>query len=319
MPEGYTHVRTALKAIAAIHYKLESPVAFAAGANGPDTLFGFEAWKPGKKRVYNLPELGNRMHEEKTGAFLQSMLRHVKTRAQIEYTLGFLCHYATDTVVHPYVYAMCEKGMPYGRKGGHGYFEIALDSTLHAEDTGVSRVSADSAGPVPVGAELAEISALLHTCLLETYAMDIPVEFLADAFYDTNRMRKLFASHHGFRKIIFWLIEPLFGGRGAITGHVSPRHLALDLPDDWTDPFTGEARHGNAFALLRDAQKRSELYMNGALQNWMGVLPTADLERLLGSMSYTEGRETPQSNPAPAPAANTDAPAPAQPQDAVQS
>lgn len=292
MPEGYTHVRTARRAAAAINYKVQCPEAFAAGANGPDNLFGFEAWKPAKKRRYNLPALGNRMHEERTGAFLRCLLRHVHTRAQVEYALGFLCHYATDTVLHPYVCALCEKGMPYAGKGGHGYFEIALDSTLHAEDTGVSRVPTEDAGPVPVGPDLADITTLLHTCLLEVYGEDIPVECLADAFYQTHQERRLFASRHGIRKVIFWLVEPLIGGRGFITGHLSPRHLALDLPDDWTDPFTGQARHGGAFALLRDAQKRSELFMAGALQNWMGVLPDTDLVKLLNSMSYTEGRDT---------------------------
>ena len=140
MPEGYTHVRTARKAAAGIHYKLHRSAAFAAGANGPDVFFTFEVWKPARKRRFDLPALGNRMHDEATGAFLLSLLRHVKTAAQVEYALGFLSHYAADTTLHPYVVAMCRPGMPYAGKGGHGYFEIALDSTLHAEDTGVSGV-----------------------------------------------------------------------------------------------------------------------------------------------------------------------------------
>lgn len=52
------------------------------------------------------------MHEEKTGAFLRSLCANVKTRPQVEYALGFLSHYATDTVVHPFVCAMCEKDSP---------------------------------------------------------------------------------------------------------------------------------------------------------------------------------------------------------------
>ena len=39
MPEGYTHVRTARKAAETIHYKIQCPAAFAAGANGPDSFF----------------------------------------------------------------------------------------------------------------------------------------------------------------------------------------------------------------------------------------------------------------------------------------
>ncbi|MUT94444.1 MAG: hypothetical protein EP147_00265 [Subdoligranulum sp.] len=117
MPEGYTHVRTAQKAATAIHYKVQCPAAFAAGANGPDSFFCYEVWKKRAKRHFDLPTLGNRMHEEKTGEFLRSLCRHVKSRPQVEYALGFLSHYAADTVVHPFVYAMCQPGQPYAGPG----------------------------------------------------------------------------------------------------------------------------------------------------------------------------------------------------------
>ena len=167
-------------------------------------------------------------------------------------------------------------------KGGHGYFEIALDSTLHAEDTGVSEVPADDSSPVPVGQDLAEIAALLHQCILEVYGQDISVEALADSFYY-------------FDAAVHLLLELFFGGRGFITGHVSPAHLKLNLPEDWTDPATGEERHGGAFALLKDAQHRCELFMTAALGHWMGKLDEEILEKTLGSMSYITGTETEQS------------------------
>ena len=300
MPEGYTHVRTARQAAAAIHYKIQCPEAFAAGANGPDSFFCYEVWKKRTNRHYDLPGLGNRMHEEKTGAFLYSLCRHVKTRPQVEYALGFLCHYATDTVVHPFVCAMCEPGAPYAGKGGHGYFEIALDSTLHAEDTGVSLVPADDCCPLLTGQDLAEVAALLRAALYETYGLQVSAECLADAFYYFHRVRRLFTSRHGVRRAAFYVAETFFGGRGFLTGHVSPRALALDLPDDWTDPATGEQRHGGAFALLKQAEKCSALYMTGALQHWMGVLPQSDMVRLLGSRDYGTGTETERSGTPPA-------------------
>lgn len=295
MPEGYTHIRTAQRAARAIHYKVKCPEAFAAGANGPDLLFGFEAWKPAAKRRSDLPALGRRMHEERTGAFLQSLLRHVHTLPQVEYALGFVAHYATDTVLHPYVEAVCQPGLSYAQKGGHAYFEIALDSVLHAEDTGVAVVPADEAGPVPVGEVMADIATMLCACLQEVYSVEVTVEELADAFYQTNRIRRLLAGRGRLTSGLLWLVEPLFGGRGAVTGHISPRQLATDLPDDWTDPFTGEARQGNAFALLREAQTRCEQMLSATLQYWMRVLPEAELAQKLGSMSYIEGRATERS------------------------
>ena len=258
-------------------------------------------WKKGQNRTYNLPLLGNRMHEDKTGAFLLALLHHTHTQAQIEYTLGFLCHYAADTVMHPYVVFVSSPGQPYGMKGGHGYFEIALDSTLHAEDTGVSEVPADDSSPVPVGQDLAEIAALLHQCILEVYGQDISVEALADSFYYTYRLRRIFTSRHGVRRAFYWVLELFFGGRGFITGHVSPAHLKLNLPEDWTDPATGEERHGGAFALLKDAQHRCELFMTAALGHWMGKLDEEILEKTLGSMSYITGTETEQSKSQQAP------------------
>lgn len=297
MPEGYTHVRTARKAAETIHYKIQCPAAFAAGANGPDSFFCFEIWKKRAKRRYDLPGLGSRMHEEKTGAFLRSLCANVKTRPQVEYTLGFLSHYAADTVVHPFICAMCAPGQPYAGKGGHGYLEIALDSTLHAEDTGSALVPVDDVSPLPTGEELADITALLHTCLLETYGEDIPVEYLADAFWHTYRLRGLFPSKHGVRRVFFWLVEPLFSGRGFITGHVSPRQLDKRLPDDWTDPFTGEHHDGGLFALLPKAVFRSEQFMGAALLYWMNRLPPAEFAEKLGSMSYLQGIATPESDP----------------------
>ena len=235
MPEGYTHVRTARKAAETIHYKIQCPAAFAAGANGPDSFFCFEIWKKRAKRRYDLPGLGNRMHEEKTGAFLRSLCANVKTRPQVEYTLGFLSHYAADTVVHPFICAMCAPGQPYAGKGGHGYLEIALDSTLHAEDTGSALVPVDDVSPLPTGEELADITALLHTCLLETYGEDIPVEYLADAFWHTYRLRGLFPSKHGLRRVFFWLVEPLSGGASS---------QATSRRGSWTSacPTTGPTR-----------------------------------------------------------------------------
>ena len=298
MPEGYTHVRTANKAAAAIRYKVQYPAVFAAGANGPDIFFCYEVWKAPSRRSYDLPALGSRMHEENTGAFLQSLVKNVHTRPQVEYVLGFLSHYAADTVMHPYVNYLSSPGQIYGMKGGHGYFEIALDSTLHAEDTGVSQVPAEDTSPVPSGEALADVTVLLHTALKEAFGVDVSIEALADSLYYTNRIRRLFTSRHGLRKAIFTAAERLIGKPGFITGHVSPAHLKLNLPEEWTDPTTGEPRRGNAFALLKEAQHRSELYMAAALGYWMKEVEWDTLVSTLGSMSYSTGTETERSKPA---------------------
>ena len=99
------------------------------------------------------------------------------------------------------------------------------------------------------------------------------------------------------RRAFFWLVEPLFGGRGFITGHVSPRQLDKHLPDEWTDPFTGEHHDDGLFALLPRAVLRSEQFMGAALLYWMKKLTPAEFSEKIGSMSYLQGIPTPVSDP----------------------
>lgn len=307
MPEGYTHVRCARAAAKLSGVEPAHAAAFAAGANGPDALFCFEAWKSGRRRRADLPKLGARMHEERTGAFLQSLVRRAATPLQKSYVLGFLCHYATDCTVHPYVVMITEPGQLYGKKGGHGYFEIALDSFLHAHDTGDAAVPSAHSCPHLTGAALAEVGALLQACIAETYGIQLTREVLADTFHHTYWLRRLFISRTGIKRALFWLLEPLFGGRGVITGHVSPARLRGSRPKDkrklpagWKNPFTGEQVGEGLPALLQKAERRSAAYMLGAEGYWQGKVTGPQLWELLGSAAYLSGLPDEQSSLGPA-------------------
>lgn len=316
MPEGYTHVHVARAAAAEAGWEITCREAFMAGANGPDMLFCFEVWKSGEKRRMNLPKLGNRMHEERTGAFLQALHRYAVTPAQRDFFMGFLAHYLTDCTLHPYVIAMCQKGMPYGRKGGHGYFEIALDSSLYARaHEGNGAVSVQEVCPRLPGKEMAEVAQQLRRAVRDVFDLELPAEYVADAFYHSYVLRGLFQSRFKIKYVLFWLIEPLFGKRGFITGHVSPRKLYgeswLDrrrkrsLPTEWTDPVTGEARREGVQQLLELAQKRivyayEDLRRQGGLQPGPAQqLPEAEgLSAFwwsVGSKDYVTGTETERS------------------------
>ena len=138
MPEGYTHIRTARAAARLANIEPADGAAFDCGANGPDMLFCYRVWRKSARRGEDLPKIGDRLHGENTGAFLQALLENAKTPAQQSYAMGFLCHYAADCALHPYVVMITKPGAAYGMPGGHGYFEIALDSFLHQKDTGKS-------------------------------------------------------------------------------------------------------------------------------------------------------------------------------------
>lgn len=302
MPEGYTHIRTARQAAVLADYVPVVPKAFEAGANGPDILFCYQAWKPARRRAVDLPGLGGRMHDECTGAFLMELVRRAKTPAQRDYALGFLCHYAADCAVHPYVVMITEKGQLYGRKGGHGYFEIALDSYLHKEDGKGGAVPSAHACPHLVGAPLAQVGVQLQGAIQAVFGMEVSREALADIFHHTYWVRRLFNSRFKIKRGLFWLVEPLFGGRGAITGHVSPARLKgtgprdkRPLPDSWTHPFTQETVQASVFQLLEQGARVGSGYILAARGYWQGKLTDEQLAQVVGSRSYLSGLEDPAS------------------------
>ena len=305
MPEGYTHIRTARAAAKLAGLSIVSDeAAFGCGANGPDMLFCYRVWRRAENRGENLPLIGERLHNENTGAFLQSLIENAQTPSQRSYVLGFLAHYATDCTVHPYVVYLCGEGQPYARPGGHGYFEIALDSFLHEQDTGNRAVPVKANTPKLAGAALAGAGALLQQGIREALGVEVSREALADAFWHTRRMRRMFVSRLKIKYAFFWLVEPLFGGRGFSTAHMTPARLYGtearpdgELPDRWQHPFTGEWMEDGIDELLEKATRRSAAYMMAAQGYWAGKLSLAKVMGLLGSASYLSGIPDEESAP----------------------
>ena len=300
MPEGYTHIRTARQAAEFAGIQPKDPAAFGAGANGPDPLFCYQVWKPAAKRTENLPVLGQRLHQENTGAFLASLIAGARTPTQRSYVLGFLCHYATDCVMHPYVAAVTQPGQAYGMPGGHGYFEIALDSELHRIDTRDPAVRVRDNTPALNKTQRAEIAQLLQQAILEALGVKVSCQALMDSYQHTRLLRRMFVSRFGVKYKLFQLLEPMFGGKGFITGHVTPAKLKKNqLPAQWQNPYTMEYNGEGIYQLLEQAQRRSAGCMIAARQVWDGKRPLEDAMDVIGSNNYDTGLPDEESAPTP--------------------
>ncbi len=290
MPEAYTHIRTGRRAAADSGWRPACPAAFALGCQGPDLLFCYQVWKPGKKRDFDLPALGNRMHGEKTGAFLRALVELAKTDAEISYAAGFLCHYGADCTLHPYAGFVTQPGQLYGMAGGHGYFEAALDSLLHRADFGSAAVlRRHSCPPVPSG-QLKEISRLLRRAVKEVFGLDIPARAFADSYRHTRLLRGIFVSRLGIKRGIFWLAERLaFGGPGFITGHVTPARLRRSLPVHWQRLGDGQPMEGDVFFLLGQARIRCCELLRCYADFLAGRTDAQQLYKTIGSNGYDTG------------------------------
>lgn len=92
------------------------PAVFRWGLHGPDPLFFHKVYAGSP-----LHAIGARLHEEKTDelfAVFAEIVNHLTGTAHhiaAAYFYGFLCHYALDSMVHPYVYYRqheCLEAMP---------------------------------------------------------------------------------------------------------------------------------------------------------------------------------------------------------------
>ena len=156
-------------------------------------------------------------------------------------------------------------------------------------------------GEVQTGAARAESFTLLQASLARVYGCEVPLLAISDAFELMRLVRVVTPSRTPLhlRRALFWLAEPLLGGRGFITGHCSPARLkglgekdAVKLPRPWRDAFGGREYDEDIPMLLSRAEHTAAAYITAALRYWQGQITLQQLGAVLGSKSYTTGMET---------------------------
>lgn len=291
MPEAYTHVRTARAALLTAAIQVDNMAAFEMGASGPDVFFAYNILS--KHPKFDMATLGKRMHRQCCGEFLCNMVVLAKTPAQRAYTLGFLSHNATDALIHPYVSFITSAGQRYNRPQGHGFYEIALDSTLYKKDKGTRLVPVKDTAPMLKPLELAEICQLMHDTVLKVFNEDFDYEGFADSYHDFRMLHKFFMSRFGIKKVFAFFIETFILRKpGLALSHMTPAKLVKNLPPLWVNQFTNEKIEGTAFELLPPAEQISTAFFKSAQGFWAGRLSYLQLTRLIGDHSYETGLES---------------------------
>ncbi len=290
MPEAYTHVRIARAALAAQNAAAQPSTAFLAGACGPDALYAYQVWC--RRKAHPTRRLADRMHSERCGAFLLSLLDHATTEIQRQYTMGFLSHYAADCLFHPYVEAQCRAGGDYCRASGHGYCEQAIDTYFYAMDTGKVCVAADACAPGISAPEMSEIAALLHACVLEVYSTDIPIAVWCDAFHTYRLGHRILRSAGGGKKLLAGVLEILTRQEsGALRCHFTPGEVPKGgFAAVWEHPYTAIEAHADPNRLYAAAVRRALGYFSVAEKYWQGNTDIALAAHLLGDYSYDTGQ-----------------------------
>ena len=124
MPSTYAHRRFGANVLEHLPTEIQNQITpyrelYDMGLHGPDLLFYYHAASSNK-----VGQLGNAMHEEPGEVFFapaREVIRKTEDRgAALAYVLGYICHFALDSICHPYV-------EQYVRTSGVSHCEIETE------------------------------------------------------------------------------------------------------------------------------------------------------------------------------------------------
>lgn len=212
------------------------PACFFWGCQGPDPLFY-------RKILLGSPlhKLGNRMHSEHTGELFAAFADAVgklqgENRVIAEaYFYGFLCHYALDSIIHPYVYYHQAQiaAMDEGRSASaiHCQIETDIDWALYAREYegAINDHTFEFEDKYTLSAEeTAVLAVLLHHLLRRVYGVDVPTAELRPAFREMLNCQLIFVNTNPAVERGLGALERTVRRTGILTSHFKVREPDWD-------------------------------------------------------------------------------------------
>lgn len=265
------------------------------GAQGPDPLFFYSIMPPRlNTRVHRL---GSAMHDQRVGEMLRAILEAANwhEHSARAWAIGFLSHYAVDTVIHPFVYGNSfEKGKYLTRI--HLSMEKAMDTWLYRQG-GKQGIPRHFEG---IRRTLAQHKQAIAQVWGQAVAQVFPEyrvgqQQIRKALDSAVRVASLLHSPKGKKFKLFSAIGRLLGNHQLITAHMVPMQLSnMDFLNQtqqvWYSPWEREReRKESLIQLMQQAQERACGFMADGLDYFAGRLPLDELMGRLGAMNYSSG------------------------------
>ena len=250
--------------------------AFLLGNQGPDPLF----YAVASLRITQYHKLGNTMHSRKPAELLAALKDSLGVLDPEEkplgraYALGFLCHYALDSTMHPLVYcneyALCDAGEPgLTRDDGsevHGVIESEFDEMVLFVKRG------DTIATFNPSREILHASPFVLRAVSKMYAylaLNVYGEIVPSNLFDLSvrcfrRVQALFYSPSGMKRDVIGRVERVMRPHSF---YQSMSHRAIESTESvfanherapWTNPFTGDVRTTGFWDLYDQAQYKAK-------------------------------------------------------------
>ncbi len=284
--------------------------AYIAGAEGPDPLF-FALVE--SKKLNPSPEVGTLIHHKETGRFLKCLIDGARNGDDClkAYVLGFLTHYGSDTIFHPYVYthSFSDSGEMISNK--HCKFEHVLDIYMH-------RIRGGKGLPV----QMEGFKNLSKTS--KSHIADLLAEVIKEVFPENELTKKQILNSFSMGVWFTGLLKRITTRRFSIIytvamktklaaladSHIMPNDSLESLTKEgdyetlyytfhnmlnskhetWHSCFEPEIdRNESVEDLLELAKVRDSSFIKASLAYFEGKINDDELMSIIGNMSYDSG------------------------------
>lgn len=211
------------------------------GAQGPDPLFFHKSFPSNGKG--SLKSVGDRMHRQRTGQFLQAGFEKLSPPSWSPewldlavYLSGFICHHCMDRTIHPYV-NHADHNWLWGLDGSpvkvtHQELEIALDVLLWRGYGRGAAYRTDTRKLADIGKTWPNmVLAFWQDALTAVYQEQVTQEQMQEVLHHFYRGHDLLFDPKGWKKkLIIWL-DSLTGG--GVQPPKVPYPVAVSAELDW--------------------------------------------------------------------------------------
>lgn len=244
---------------------------FEIGANGPDVLF-FHGVSPYKTLLVrnSLRRYGSELHDKHINAFYKSALDSIRSEKDnqirddmIVYTAGHLCHWALDSVMHPYIfYRTGFRGLNYSWK--HHRFESLMDAIMLKLKRDTTIKEYDITKMTHHKPYQARAMARIYVpAIKQIFNEDVRPYMIEESLQDWNDMQKVFRDKSGRKVRILQKIEKPLHLDNLLSGYGVPNEpednydILNLLHTPWQNPATEEIFDDSVLDLWEKAKHRA--------------------------------------------------------------
>jgi hypothetical protein len=281
---------------------------FNLGTQGPDIFFYY----PIRPRLKNkgLGRIGSRLHSENVEAFFSRALKYIREEAQdgrdvlTAYLFGFLCHYATDSGTHPFVYyrtgfAGRDKKSVIKYYSFHCTFETIIDVLMLKRELGICPYDVKAHKLIGISRKDARtIGRMYEVVLRDVYGVNAVRRDVVRTILNMRRLYAFLRDKYGLKRALLSLVNRLTGYTKVISGLIHPARIEgekdyLNLENSfWALPWDITAENTRSFCEMFDSsvQEAGELCKT-ALLHLNGSLSIDKALERIGNRSFSTGMD----------------------------